>query len=225
MKSKIHEHQKNSKNIVSNNNLKILSLYLGMAIISSCSKSDDAPATQVQVKPRSESFQESGVTLPINDAITENSVTLPKETYKEITFNESDNPKVVDYKKIRLDLNVKHTYQRDLSFTLISPDGTPSLFVYRMGGNANYIETNQLRFSGQFTTSMPDTNIDMPAGDYKESQPAGGAFGGSNLGPIFSSFQGKSVNGIWKLKITDSSSGDVGSLERVRLTFESGSIK
>jgi subtilisin-like proprotein convertase family protein len=225
MKSKIHnpsfceqakQHQKN--------NLKILSLFLGMAIISSCSKNDDKPS-DATTAIRPESYQESGLILPITDAITANSVTLPKETYKEITFNESDNPKVIDYKKIRLDLNVKHSFQQDLSFTLIAPDGTPSLFVYRMGGNADYIETNKLRFSGQFTTSMPDTNIDMPAGDYKESQPAGGAFGGNNLAPIFAGFQGKSVNGIWKLKITDSSEGDIGTLERVRLTFESGSIK
>jgi subtilisin-like proprotein convertase family protein len=224
MKSKIHnpsfceqakQHQKN--------NLKILSLFLGIAILSSCSKSDDVPTTQVQVKPRSESFQESGLTVNITDATLVNSVSVKKETEVSFTFNESDNPKVIDYKKIRLDLNIAHTKAKDLEIALIAPNTAASFFVYRVTDNAEYVASNKLRFSGQFTNLMPSGGFTVPAGDFRESK--GDNFPSIALLPIFSTFQGIDVNGIWKLRITDHTNGNIGTLERVRLTFESGSIK
>ncbi len=187
----------------------------------SCSKSDP-PKAVAAAEPTAaglpEFFQEKTLATAIADGTTGS----PVETIINLTFAQSNNPKIVDFNKIRLEMNVDHAFQADLSFVLVAPDLTECTFVYRIGSSRKYVGTNKLRFSSRYTNSLPDTNIDIPAGDYKESK--GSSYTTVTLLPIFSNFQNKNVNGTWKLKIIDNAGGDTGSLNSCKLVFESGSV-
>ena len=166
-----------------------------------------------------------------NDSDSEKLLSFENTTEKLIHANMTisnievpANGTILDLKKFVLEMNIEHTAQGDLSFTLIAPDGTKSSFIKRVGDNKNYVSTNKLRFSAAFTAAMPNENIDIPAGDYKESQ--GLDFPTPELLPIFSTLQGKSITGTWELIVIDEQEwvGN-GAIKSWKLIFEPGALK
>lgn len=139
----------------------------------------------------------------------------PVETISEINVPIAGT--ILDRNKFVLELNIQHRFQNNISISLIAPNGTEFLFVRNAGTIGKYISTNKLRFSSAFTNSLPNTGVDFPAGDYKESDsPIGNPI---PLAPIFSQIQGTSIQGIWKLKIIDQSVINSGNLISWKLIF------
>ena len=139
----------------------------------------------------------------------------PVETISEINVPIAGT--IVDKNKFVVELNIKHTQQNKISISLVAPNGNEYLFVRKAGTTGKYKELNKLRFSAAFTNSLPNTGIDFPAGDYKESD--GTIANPVPLSPIFSQIQGTSIQGVWQLKIVDTSIVSSGSLISWRLIF------
>ena len=184
----------------------------------SCSK-EDAPAPTPVKQPSAAVSFENTTEMPILDALYVLGPDEPTTTTSNI--NVTANGTILDLKKMIFEMNVEHTYQLDLRFTLIAPDGTESLFIRNIGQDKNYVSTNKLRFCATFTNAMPNQNIDIPAGDYKESQKTGST---PVLLPIFSTLQDKSITGNWKLKVSDHDNSDTGSIKSWKLIFETGAL-
>ncbi len=176
----------------------------------SCSKSDDSqPANKDLV------FEN---TIPVN---------IPEFVFNNIVpgiseINVTANGTIADYKKVTLEMNIEHGYQRDLVFELVAPDGASRTFVYRAGISHKYVAANNLRFNALFTNYLAE-DADFAAGNYRESK---GAISSSEpaLEPIFTFLQNKNVNGIWKLKARDLSDAYTGSIKSWRLVFGEGAI-
>jgi subtilisin-like proprotein convertase family protein len=105
-------------------------------------------------------------------------------------------------------LNVTHTWNSDLRFTLFSPDGTSSIIINAVGGS-----------SKNFTNTVLDDQATTPIAS--GTGPFNGTFIPSN--PL-SVFNGKSIAGNWKLQIDDLETGDWGTLINweVRIIDNSG---
>ena len=124
---------------------------------------------------------------------------------------------IIDKNKFVVEIYIKHKCQNNITISLVAPNGTEYIFVRKAGTTGKYISTNKLRFSAAFTNPLPNTGVDFPAGDYKESDsPLANPF---PLSPIFSTIQGISIQGIWQLKIIDASIVNSGSLISWRLVF------
>jgi subtilisin-like proprotein convertase family protein len=139
----------------------------------------------------------------------------PVETISEINVPIAGT--ITDKNKFIVEMNIQHSQQGKISISLVAPNGFEYLFVRKAGSTGKYIATNKLRFSAAFTNSLPNTGLDFPAGDYKESDgPLGNPV---PLTPIFSQIQGTSIQGLWQLKIVDESIINSGSLLSWRLIF------
>jgi len=98
---------------------------------------------------------------------------------------------------VNVTVNVTHTYDGDLVFTLIHPDGTRIQLANRVGSsNDNFTGTI---FDQQASTSITDGSAPF-TGSY---QPSAGDFSTLNY---------KSQTGTWTLEIIDKKNGDVGTL-------------
>ena len=103
---------------------------------------------------------------------------------------------------INVNLSIAHTWLRDLSIQLISPDGTVVNLVTRRGGSGdNLIAT----IDDQATSSVTSiSNALTVSGSFRGEQ-------------ALSSLRGKSAKGQWILRVTDSERGDVGQLLKAEL--------
>lgn len=178
----------------------------------SCSKDDPAP-TPVKLPSAEVSFENTLGKLIGDDSTVESNL--------EVTANGT----ILDLKKLIFEMNISHNNQKDLSFALITPDGTQSLFIKRAGGTGKYNGANKLRFSASFINTLSNgVGISFPAGNYKETQ--GADFATPVLLPIFSTFQNKSISGIWKLIALDgANNGTGGEIISWKLIFETGALK
>ncbi len=97
---------------------------------------------------------------------------------------------------IKVNLSLLHSYISDLALTLIAPDGTRVLLSDRQGGSGqNYVNTT---FDDR--SAVPIASGTAPFSD---------AFTPESPLQILN---GKNPNGIWKLEINDTFSGDIGQL-------------
>lgn len=111
-----------------------------------------------------------------------------------------------------LDVNVKigitHTFVSDLVIYLIGPDGTQAILSNRRptaGGGINFTNTV---FDDQATTPISSVTIAQNpyTGSYVPDQP-------------LAAFQGRSVTGTWTLKVADVAGSDVGTIDKLELSF------
>lgn len=140
--------------------------------------------------------------------ITNNDVTLMNDAtlyqgqevigVTESSINIPASGTIKDLSKMFVEINVNHLWAEDLVFALQSPDGTKKDFVFECDGQ------------------------EIITGNYKESK--GTHYLYTNLEPIFSSFNGKQVNGTWKLIFTDVKVGRRGTLTKWKLRFEEGAL-
>ncbi len=105
--------------------------------------------------------------------------------------------------KVTVLLNVTHTYDGDLTLTLISPSGTPVLLSSGNGGSSdNYTDT---LFDDAAATSIT-AGVAPFTGSYRPEQ-------------ALSTLAGQDPNGTWSLRIVDSYGGDIGTLWAWTLTI------
>jgi subtilisin-like proprotein convertase family protein len=107
-------------------------------------------------------------------------------------------------------INVSHSFDGDLSFSLISPAGTEVVLTTGTGGDGEgYVNTT---FDDYALLSIEDTNNHAPyTGSYKPVE---------NLWM----FNGESSQGIWTLKVIDNGFGDGGMLNSWSASFKYSSF-
>ena len=135
---------------------------------------------------------------------------IPDLSFVEVPIVVSQQGAVGDMNvKVRLD----HTFDRDLSLELIAPDGTTVSLAERRdaaaGGGDNY-GTGANNCSGAPTTFDDAAGTPISAG----VPPFSGSFRPET--PL-SAFNGKNLNGTWKLKVSDNENQDTGTVGCVTL--------
>lgn len=133
-----------------------------------------------------------------------------------------------------VDLVLSHPAVGELSAALIAPDGTThTLFAYTgwngvdgalvQMGYATRLSGRYLFSDGAFTNwwTTANANTVMPPAVYRTSVPGGttSVFRGADtlMNPVFA---GKASAGKWKLRLTDSRSGNTGTLTSARLILQ-----
>jgi subtilisin-like proprotein convertase family protein len=100
-------------------------------------------------------------------------------------------------------VNITHTYDGDISLSLIGPDDTEVVLSYRHGGGGNdYVETV---FDDEADTPIADGDPPF-TGRYIPDEP-------------LSAFDGKIATGTWTLRVEDHAGGDTGSIDSWSLTL------
>jgi subtilisin-like proprotein convertase family protein len=100
---------------------------------------------------------------------------------------------------LNINFTINHTFDRDLTATLTSPDGVSLTLFARIGGS-----------NDNFTNTTLDDSATTTIGAAGTSAPFNGTFKPS--GGQLSVFNGHLLDGTWSLKIVDSASSDTGSL-------------
>ncbi len=126
---------------------------------------------------------------------TDTPVTIPDNNTTGVTstINVPDLDTVVD---VNVTVNVQHTWDGDVTMYLIGPNGTQVTLVARRGSSGdNFVNTV---FDDQATTPISSGTVPF-TGSFKPELP-------------LSALNGISAAGAWKLKATDSVTGDSGQI-------------
>jgi len=105
-------------------------------------------------------------------------------------------------------VNITHTYDSDLYITLVSPTGSTIVLANRRGGSGdNFSNTT---FSDEAATAIGSGAAPF-AGTYRPEA-------------VLSTYDGKSANGTWQVRVADQVSQDVGTVNSASLiiTFAGG---
>lgn len=132
---------------------------------------------------------------------------IPDVSSVEIPINVSDVGAVADV-NVRVRLN--HTFDGDLVLRLMAPDGTSVALANNRGGAGQNFGTGANDCSGVPTVFDDSASIAIGSG----AAPFAGSFRPDS--PL-SAFNGKAVNGIWKLIVSDTAAIDVGTVGCVTL--------
>ncbi len=135
-------------------------------------------------------FDSTDVPKPIADAST---------TYSTLTVNDPGSNTVSD---VNVLVRINHSYDRDLTLALQHPDGSEVILVNRRGGSGDNFGTG---VCGSATYTVFDQSA--ATGIANGSPPFAGTFRPEgNLG----TFNGKPLNGAWRLRMRDSARTDIG---------------
>ena len=129
-------------------------------------------------------------------------IPLPDLATTDIPINVTDTGFVGDV-NVRLRLN--HTFDGDLEIRLIAPDGTAVLLSDNRGGSGDNFGTGANDCSGVQTAFDDSAANAISAG----VAPFAATFRPDQL---LSAMNGKQMNGVWKIRITDTGAADVGTL-------------
>lgn len=122
-------------------------------------------------------------------------------TYSALTIAEAGTNTISD---INVHVRINHTYDRDLTLTLIHPDGSEVILANRRGSSGDNFGTG----SGVCGT-MTYTIFDQSAATLirNGSAPFAGAYRPEGT---LNTFNGKPLNGTWQLRIRDGYANNVG---------------
>lgn len=117
---------------------------------------------------------------------------------------------------VRIRLN--HTYDGDLTISLVAPDGSVVALSAARGGSGDNFGTGSTDCAGTSTVFDDAAATPIASG----TAPFAGTFRPDGM---LSAFSGKSVNGNWRLRVSDGASNDSGflycwSLEITRAAYE-----
>ena len=163
---------------------------------------------------------------------------IPDSTPAGVNINFSVSGIAGPVGRVKIGINMTHTFTGDLRATLISPGGTARLVLFsragfkrsgQVGASANlagnYIFEDTANNDLWATIAPLGINATVPPGSYRSS--TGGAVGLSNQGGCstllslaFGGLSGAQVNGTWTLNIADLASGDTGSVTSTLLTVD-----
>jgi subtilisin-like proprotein convertase family protein len=132
---------------------------------------------------------------------------IPDVSSVDIPITVTDIGAVADV-NVRLRLN--HTFDGDLVLRLIAPDGTSVALANNRGGGGDNFGTGANDCSGVPTVFDDSAPIAIGVG----TAPFAGSFRPDS--PL-SAFNGKGVNGVWILRISDTGAADVGTVGCVTL--------
>src|SRR5262245_47871607 len=136
-------------------------------------------------------YSSGNLSVPINDNST-----------VDIPINVTNGGAVAD---VNVKVRLNHTFDADLTLTLIGPDGTSVVLAGNRGGAGDNFGTGSNDCSGVHTVF--DDSASTPIGE--GTAPFAGSFRPDS--PL-SAFNGKRVNGIWILRVTDGFDLDTGTV-------------
>jgi len=120
--------------------------------------------------------------------------------------------------------NITHSHPTDLDVLLESPSGRTVMIMSDCGGGAD-VSGLTLTFRDDATEKLPDS-VALTAGTFR---PTDFGVNGDQLplpapqrpftGSTLSALAGDTVNGVWRLWVTDDSDGDVGSIGGWSISF------
>jgi subtilisin-like proprotein convertase family protein len=141
--------------------------------------------------------------LPIADNLTQNSPLTVSGLSGRI-------------RDVTVSLSLTHTFDADLTISLIAPDGTAIDLSIENGGSANNYGSACAPLSSR--TTFDDSAPNLIA---HGSAPFVGSFRPEQPLARFNGKSGTSANGTWKLRIKDSFAGDTGTLNCWSVAFNS----
>jgi subtilisin-like proprotein convertase family protein len=136
-------------------------------------------------------YSSGNITVPIPDVST-----------VDVPIDVTDVGVVHDI-NVRVRLN--HSFDGDLEIRLVHPDGTAVLLSNKRGGGGDNFGAGANDCSGT-PTLFDDSSLNSILGGVA---PFAGSFRPEQA---LSSLNGKAISGTWKLRITDTASGDVGTI-------------
>ena len=132
---------------------------------------------------------------------------IPDVSSVDIPINVTDVGAVAD---VNVKVRLNHTFDADLVLRLIAPDGTSVALANNRGGGGDNFGTGANDCSGVPTVFDDSAPIAIGAG----TAPFAGSFRPDS--PL-SAFNGKGLNGVWILRISDTGAIDVGTVGCVTL--------
>jgi subtilisin-like proprotein convertase family protein len=129
-------------------------------------------------------------------------IPLPDVSMTEIPINVIDTGFVGD---VNVKLRLNHTFDGDLQIHLVAPDGTTVPLSNNRGGSGDNFGAGANDCSGTQTVFDDSAAAAVSAG----IAPYAGSFRPET--PL-AALNGKQMNGIWKIRITDTGAADVGTL-------------
>jgi subtilisin-like proprotein convertase family protein len=146
----------------------------------------------------SNSYSTGNIAVPIHDVTT---VEIP------IVVSDADGTSITD---VNVSVRLNHTFDFDLTLSLVHPDGTVVLLSANNGGSGDNYGTGANDCSG--TPTVFDDSAASPI--FANSAPFAGTFRPES--PL-SALNGKPTNGTWKLRVTDGFFEDEGTVGCVKL--------
>lgn len=171
------------------------SYYWRVSTLNECGESDFSEAFRFETDRVScETFASSNVPLDIQDS----TATSPGLT--EVNIQVADDLPILD---IDVKVGIAHTYNEDLTLSLIHPDGREIILVQNQGGSGNNFDNTI--FDAEATTpiqsgSPPFAGTFLPQGD---------------LASLYNS----SARGNWRFRVVDNADQDTGIIEMVELVL------
>ena len=140
-------------------------------------------------------------------------VTISDNTTVEVPLTLTNVGAVADV-NVRVRLN--HTYDADLNLELVHPDGTVISLATARGSSGDNFGSGATDCTGTFTVFDDSAGTAIGSG----AAPFAGSYVPEQL---LSALNGKSVTGTWKLRVTDTAGGDVGTIYCFQLDLTSQS--
>ncbi|MCH1418084.1 MAG: M12 family metallo-peptidase [Flavobacteriaceae bacterium] len=169
--------------------------YWRVSTLNECGESDFSTAFQFETNTTScATFTSNDVPRNIQDA------TASTPGLTEVNILVPDDLPILD---IDVKVEIAHTYDQDLTLSIIHPDGREIILVQNQGGSGNNF--NNTIFDAEATNpiqsgSPPFTGTYLPLGD-------------------LTSLYNSSAQGIWRLKVVDNAAQDTGIIENVELVM------
>ena len=121
---------------------------------------------------------------------------------------------------VSVSFHLTHTFDADLTISLVAPDSTVVKLSVENGGSANNYGTACSPLTSRTTFTDAATNYITHG-----SAPFTGSFRPEQPLSAFNGQAGASANGTWKLRITDGFAGDTGSLLCWSLNINTGPVR
>lgn len=196
-----------------------LLLILSFLWLSSCSKNDDELAPVPVSQP---------ITFENNTVVNvpdRNSANFPSG---ESTIVISQNSTISDASKVSIELDIAHTFSSDVALELIAPNGDKCGIINKINGTEEFITGNKLTFNSLHTVFLVPVGGVYITGNYAPSFAPGLTQVATpiSITPIALStfFNGKSINGTWKIKMYDCTPIDTGKINSWRIKFDTGAL-
>jgi subtilisin-like proprotein convertase family protein len=149
-------------------------------------------------------FLTGGLGAPVTATYSSGNIAtaIPDEASVDVPINIADTGVITD---VNVRVRANHTFDGDLVFELVGPDGTIVPLSTNRGGSGDNFGTGATDCSGTPTVFDDAAATAISAG----AAPFAGSFRPES--PL-SAFNGKTITGAWKLRATDTAADDTGTI-------------